>query len=155
MPPEFSQYAFKVLSCPLKQSHDWGACMFAHNKEQARRRDPRRFYYNPVTAPTPGRAQQQRGARQARTCHPAPPHTARWGQAMRRTPRSVDASARPAAAGSGRHTVSLAAGLRPHPPATTRPWPCWVLPPQVMCPYAKMGAFACPKGDSCDMAHHV
>ena len=33
------------------RSHDWGVCMFAHNKEQARRRDPRRYYYNPVMCP--------------------------------------------------------------------------------------------------------
>ncbi|KAI8465057.1 MAG: hypothetical protein J3K34DRAFT_371625, partial [Monoraphidium minutum] len=69
---EYHMFAFKILSCPLKASHDWSTCPWAHPKEQARRRDPRRFYYTPT-----------------------------------------------------------------------------------MCPYAKMGAFACPKGDACDMAHQV
>jgi hypothetical protein len=44
-------YCFKILSCPLKASHDWSACPWAHPKEQARRRDPRRFYYLPVMCP--------------------------------------------------------------------------------------------------------
>lgn len=70
--PEYHMFCFKILSCPLKTSHDWSSCPWAHPKEQARRRDPRRFYYTPM-----------------------------------------------------------------------------------MCPYAKMGAFACPKGDACDMAHQV
>jgi hypothetical protein len=37
--------------CPLKTSHDWSACPWAHPKEQARRRDPRRYYYLPVLCP--------------------------------------------------------------------------------------------------------
>ena len=55
-----------------RRSHDWSSCSWAHPKEQARRRDPRRYHYLPV-----------------------------------------------------------------------------------MCPHAKQGAFACPRGDACDMAHQV
>jgi hypothetical protein len=49
--PEYHLYAFKILSCPLKTSHDWSSCPWAHPKEQARRRDPRRYYYTPVMCP--------------------------------------------------------------------------------------------------------
>ena len=44
-------YCYKILSCPLKSSHDWSRCSWAHPKEQARRRDPRRCFYLPVMCP--------------------------------------------------------------------------------------------------------
>ncbi|KAI8464311.1 MAG: hypothetical protein J3K34DRAFT_461990 [Monoraphidium minutum] len=48
---EFRMYAFKILPCARRTSHDWTTCPFAHPGEKARRRDPRLFSYLAVPCP--------------------------------------------------------------------------------------------------------
>lgn len=48
---EFRMYAFKILPCAKRTSHDWTTCPFAHPGEKARRRDPRMFSYLAVPCP--------------------------------------------------------------------------------------------------------
>jgi hypothetical protein len=37
--------------CTREDNHDWARCPFAHDKEKARRRDPRRFNYASLPCP--------------------------------------------------------------------------------------------------------
>ena len=43
--PDFMMYCYKVLPCPRRTTHDWGECPWAHPRERAARRCPRRFAY--------------------------------------------------------------------------------------------------------------
>lgn len=48
---EFRMYAFKIKPCSRAYSHDWTECPFVHPGENARRRDPRKFFYSCVPCP--------------------------------------------------------------------------------------------------------
>lgn len=45
----------QVALCPKPYSHDWGACPYAHEKENARRRDPLKFQYSSCICPNSGK----------------------------------------------------------------------------------------------------
>lgn len=51
MPEHFWVYVYKVRKCPQPGSHDWITCPYAHKGERARRRDPQRYNYLPVSCP--------------------------------------------------------------------------------------------------------
>lgn len=38
----------QVDACDKHYTHDWSNCLYAHPKESAARRDPRKFAYEPV-----------------------------------------------------------------------------------------------------------
>jgi hypothetical protein len=44
-------YHYKIILCTKDHSHDWGACPYAHEKENARRRDPSKFKYSSCICP--------------------------------------------------------------------------------------------------------
>jgi Ankyrin repeats (3 copies) len=48
---EFRMYAFKIKPCSRAYSHDWTECPFVHPGENARRRDPHKFFYSCVPCP--------------------------------------------------------------------------------------------------------
>ncbi|KAE8663452.1 Zinc finger CCCH domain-containing protein 66 [Hibiscus syriacus] len=48
---EFRMYTFKVQPCSRAYSHDWTECPFLHPGENARRRDPRKYFYSCVPCP--------------------------------------------------------------------------------------------------------
>lgn len=48
---DFFMYRFKVEMCTRDENHDWARCPFAHEKEKARRRDPRLFKYASLPCP--------------------------------------------------------------------------------------------------------
>lgn len=48
---EFLMYSYKVDMCTREDNHDWARCPFAHEKEKAKRRDPRRFKYASLPCP--------------------------------------------------------------------------------------------------------
>ncbi|KAG1339091.1 zinc finger CCCH domain-containing protein 33 [Cocos nucifera] len=48
---EFRMYTFKVKPCSRAYSHDWTECPFVHPGENARRRDPRKYFYSCVPCP--------------------------------------------------------------------------------------------------------
>lgn len=48
---DFRMFVFKVALCPRRYSHDWNSCVFAHEGERAKRRDPRERRYTPVACP--------------------------------------------------------------------------------------------------------
>ena len=48
---DFLMTTYKVQMCGRADNHDWARCPYAHEKEKARRRDPRRFAY--ASAPCP------------------------------------------------------------------------------------------------------
>lgn len=64
----FFMYCYKVLLCPKRYSHDWGACPYAHNNESARRRDPQRFSYSSCICPNTGKGECLNGP-QCRYAH--------------------------------------------------------------------------------------
>ena len=45
---DFRMYCMKVLPCSKRVAHDWTTCVFAHNGEKARRRDPRKYNYTGI-----------------------------------------------------------------------------------------------------------
>lgn len=47
----FRMLCFKVLRCMKRSSHDWRCCPFAHNTENARRRDPMDHRYSSISCP--------------------------------------------------------------------------------------------------------
>lgn len=57
----FMMHCFKVLMCPKRYSHDWGACPYAHNNESARRRDPQRYNYSSCICPNTGKGECPHG----------------------------------------------------------------------------------------------
>ncbi|KAF8073124.1 Zinc finger CCCH domain-containing protein 2 [Scenedesmus sp. PABB004] len=58
---EFYVHVYKVALCPKRFSHDWGACPFAHDKEKARRRDPRLFAYSSCICPNAAKGECRNG----------------------------------------------------------------------------------------------
>lgn len=48
---EFRMYTFKIKPCSRAYSHDWTECPFVHPGENARRRDPQKYYYSCVPCP--------------------------------------------------------------------------------------------------------
>lgn len=44
-------YTFKVQMCSREDNHDWARCPYAHEKEKARRRDPRKYKYASMPCP--------------------------------------------------------------------------------------------------------
>jgi hypothetical protein len=45
---DFRMYCMKVLPCSKRVAHDWTSCVFSHNGEKARRRDPRKYNYTGI-----------------------------------------------------------------------------------------------------------
>lgn len=50
-----------MLLCPKRYSHDWGACPYAHYKENARRRDPQKYAYASCICPNISKGQCPKG----------------------------------------------------------------------------------------------
>lgn len=48
---DFRMYAFKILPCSKRYTHDWTTCPFTHPGEKAQRRDPRQFSYTGIACP--------------------------------------------------------------------------------------------------------
>ncbi|XP_011006197.1 PREDICTED: zinc finger CCCH domain-containing protein 56-like isoform X2 [Populus euphratica] len=48
---EFRMFSFKIQRCSRAYAHDWTECPFVHPGENARRRDPRKFYYSCAPCP--------------------------------------------------------------------------------------------------------
>ncbi|WIA09439.1 hypothetical protein OEZ85_008843 [Tetradesmus obliquus] len=57
----FFMYQYKVVLCPKRYSHDWGACPYAHEKEKARRRDPQTFQYSSCICPNASKGECPNG----------------------------------------------------------------------------------------------
>ncbi|KAF6252378.1 hypothetical protein COO60DRAFT_1704324 [Scenedesmus sp. NREL 46B-D3] len=57
----FFMYQYKVVLCPKRYSHDWGACFYAHEKEKARRRDPQAFQYSSCICPNAAKGECPNG----------------------------------------------------------------------------------------------
>ncbi|WIA29524.1 hypothetical protein OEZ86_012024 [Tetradesmus obliquus] len=57
----FLMYQYKVVLCPKRYSHDWGACPYAHEKEKARRRDPQTFQYSSCICPNASKGECPNG----------------------------------------------------------------------------------------------
>ncbi|KAK9839207.1 hypothetical protein WJX81_001491 [Elliptochloris bilobata] len=47
----FRMFSFKIQPCPIKTTHPWEQCCYAHPHENARRRDPRKYRY--IAEPCP------------------------------------------------------------------------------------------------------
>ncbi|XP_015075554.1 zinc finger CCCH domain-containing protein 2-like [Solanum pennellii] len=48
----FRMYIYKVQKCSKHYCHDWTSCPFTHQGEKARRRDPRKYNYFPISCPS-------------------------------------------------------------------------------------------------------
>ncbi|GBF93652.1 hypothetical protein Rsub_06755 [Raphidocelis subcapitata] len=48
---DFLMWTYKVEVCARGDNHDWARCPYAHDKEKARRRDPRRYNYASLPCP--------------------------------------------------------------------------------------------------------
>ncbi|KAK4716385.1 hypothetical protein R3W88_014723 [Solanum pinnatisectum] len=47
----FRMYVYKVQKCSKLYSHDWTSCPFIYQGDKARRRDPRKYNYLPISCP--------------------------------------------------------------------------------------------------------
>jgi hypothetical protein len=84
---EFRMYAFKILPCSKRTSHDWTTCPYVHPGEKARRRDPRMFSYLAVPCPDVKQVRSRRAARAKRvTAQAWPGRAARQPRARARWP---------------------------------------------------------------------
>lgn len=61
----YYMYQYKILLCTKDHSHDWGACPYAHEKENARRRDPSKHKYSSCICPN---AKKPEGCPNGITC---------------------------------------------------------------------------------------
>jgi len=121
------QYAFKILPCAKRTSHDWTTCPFVHPGEKARRRDPRVYSYLAVPCPD---------VKQVRWCGAC--------VCLQRT------GSRTAAMRADRAAAPFHCALTPlHSPARLR------LHPSLHHLCTQTQNQACPRGDSCQYCHSV